>query len=116
MIDDSDIFRLWADDCVAIGSFLSVRGEPRLDAGDDALKGLVKAEGGVGSGILPLGDLRRSIALNGVVPPEVVDAGVVICDRLAFEFRMSGAGEVLRSTAGDLGGTCGRVSSFTVAV
>lgn len=77
---------------------------------------MVKVDGGVGSGILPLGDLRRSIALNGVLPPEVVEAGVVICGRLVFELRISGAGEVLRSTAGDLGGTCGRVSSSILAV
>jgi hypothetical protein len=68
--------------------------------------------------MLPLGERLRSIALKGVLPPEVVDAGVVSCGRLAFEFRMRGAGDVLRSTAGDLGGTCGRrsLSSSMLAV
>jgi hypothetical protein len=60
--------------------------------------------------MLPLGDRRRSIALNGVLPPEVIDAGVVSCGRLAFEFRMRGVGDGLRSATGDLGGTCGRSS------
>jgi hypothetical protein len=62
---------------VATGSRLSVRGDPRFDAGDTELKGLVKIVGGVWRGLLPLGDLRRSNALKGVPPPEVVVAGVV---------------------------------------
>jgi hypothetical protein len=36
MIDDSDMFRLWVELCDAIGSLLSMRGEPRFEAGDDA--------------------------------------------------------------------------------
>jgi hypothetical protein len=57
--------------------------------------------------MLPLGDLRRSNALDGVPPPEVIVAGVVSWGLLALEVRISGAGEPLRSTEGDLGGTCG---------
>lgn len=35
-MDDSDMLRLWGEGCVAMGSLLSVRGEPRADAGEDA--------------------------------------------------------------------------------
>jgi hypothetical protein len=63
--------------------------------------------------MLPFGDLRRSIALNGVPPPEVIDASVVSCGLLALEFMTSGTGEPLRSTAGDFGGTCGGSSLST---
>jgi hypothetical protein len=64
--------------------------------------------------MLSLGDLRRSNALNGVPPPEVVDAGVVSWGLLAFEAKISGAGEPLRSTKGDLGGTCGGSSKSSM--
>ena len=66
----------------------------------------MNAEGGVGRGIVVLGD-RLSTTLNGVTPLDVIDAGVKSCVLLAFEFSTRGAGEPLRSTAGDLGGTCG---------
>lgn len=65
----------------------------------------MKVEGGVGRPMPPFGDRRRSIALKGVTPPEPVDAGVASCVLLAFEFRTNGAGEPLRSAAGDFGGT-----------
>ena len=106
MMDDSDMLRLWVEECVAMGSRLSVRGEPRLDDGDGTPKGLDCAtEGGVGRGMVPFGDLRRSTALSGVAPPEVMEAGVRSWGLLVFWARIRGAGEALRSIAGDLGGT-----------
>lgn len=79
----------------------------------------MKAEGGVGKGMVPFGDRRRSKALRGVAPPDVIDAGVMSCGLLDFELRTKGAGEPFRSTAGDLGGTCGGSSRscwiFTVS-
>lgn len=60
--------------------------------------------------MLPFGDRRRSMALNGVPPPELIDAGVVSCDLLAFELRTKGVGEPLRSVTGDFGGTWGGIS------
>jgi hypothetical protein len=113
MIDDSDIFLLCDEDITAIGSRLSTRGDPRLDAGEAALNGLMNVVGGVGRG-MAFGDRRMSIALRGVFPPEVMDAGVMSCVLLAFEFSMRGAGEPLRSTAGDFGGTCGGISESPV--
>lgn len=104
-MDDSDMFLLCDVACAASGSRRSTRGDPRLDAGDAALNGFVNAEGGVGRG-MACGDRRASTALKGVFPPEVMD-GVMSCVLLAFEFSMRGEGEPLRSTAGDLGGTCG---------
>jgi hypothetical protein len=98
---------MWDEACVVIGSRFSVRGDPRFDAGEAALNGFEKAEGGVERGILPFGDLWKLIALSGVLPAEVIDAGVTSCGLLLLEFRTSGAGEALRSMAGDLGGTCG---------
>jgi hypothetical protein len=103
-MDDSDTFLLCGDTCAAIGSRLSTRGDPRLDAGDAALNGLVNMAGGVGRGMIWFGD-RLSTALIGVFPPEVNDAGVVSCVLLAFEFKTRGAGEPLRSPAGSFGGT-----------
>lgn len=66
----------------------------------------MNADGGVGSGMMLFGD-RLSTALSGVFPPDVMEAGVRSWVLLAFEFSTRGAGEPLRSTAGDLGGTCG---------
>jgi hypothetical protein len=65
----------------------------------------MKVEGGVGRPMLPFGDRRRSRALSGVPTAEPVEAGVVSCDLLAFEFNTKGAGEPLRSATGDFGGT-----------
>jgi hypothetical protein len=104
MMDDSDIFLLCDVAVADRGSLRSTLGDPRLDDGDAVLKGLVNAVGGVGRG-MALGDLRMSMALRGVFPPDVMVAGVASCDLLAFELSMRGAGEPLRSTAGDFGGT-----------
>jgi hypothetical protein len=104
MMDDSDMFLLCDVAVADRGSLRSTLGDPRFDDGDAVLKGLVNAVGGVGRG-MALGDLRMSMALRGVFPPEVMVAGVVSCDLLAFELSMRGAGEPLRSTAGDFGGT-----------
>jgi hypothetical protein len=104
MMDDSEMFLLCDAALAAMGSRLSTLGEPRLDAGDAVLKGFVNTVGGVGRGMWP-GDRRASAALRGVFPPDVVDAGVISWVLLALEVRMRGAGEPLRSTAGDLGGT-----------
>jgi hypothetical protein len=106
MMDDSDMFLLCDDMVADMGSLFSTRGDPRLDAGEAVLKGLMKVVGGVGRGIA-LGDRRLSAALRGVFPPEVIEAGVMSCVLLALEFSMRGAGEPLRSAAGDLGGTRG---------
>jgi hypothetical protein len=91
---------------VTMGSRLSTRGDPRLDAGDAALNGFVNAEGGVGRAMV-CGDRRASTALSGVFPPDVKEAGVMSCVLLALELSIKGAGEPLRSVVGDLGGTRG---------
>lgn len=109
MIDDSDMFLLCDEDLAAMGSFLSTRGDPRLDAGEAAVNGLMHVVGGVGRG-MALGERRMSTVLRGVFPPDVIDAGVMSWVLLAFEFSTRGAGEPLRSTAGDFGGTCGGIS------
>ena len=105
----SDMFRLWE----AMGSRFSTRGEARrsitLD-GDPTLKGFETAERGVGNAALAFGERRASIALSGVTPPELMDPGVISCVLLDLELRISGAGEPLRSVAGDLGGTSGGLS------
>jgi hypothetical protein len=106
MMDDSDMFLLCDEVVADMGSFLSTRGDPRLDAGDAVLKGLMNMVGGVGRGIA-FGDRRLSTALRGVFPPEVMEAGVMSCVLLALELSIRGAGEALRSTAGDFGGTRG---------
>jgi hypothetical protein len=110
----SDIFLLC--ECEAIGSRLSTLGEARPKAldGDPALKGFEIAERGVGNAALELGDRRDSRALRGVVPPDVIEAGVISCVLLVFGLRTRGAGEPLRSRAGDLGGTSGRISTPSV--
>ena len=82
----------------------STLGEPRLEAGDAELNGFVKAVGGVERGMV-FGDRRKSTALKGVFPADVMVAGVISCVLLAFELSTRGAGEPLRSTAGDFGGT-----------
>jgi len=110
MTDDSDMFLLCEEDTANIGSLLSTRGEPRLDAGEAVLNGLMNVVGGVGSG-MALGDRRVSAALRGVFPPDVMEAGVMSCVLLAFELSTRGVGEPLRSTVGDFGGTCGGSSS-----
>lgn len=54
-----------------------------------------------------LGERLTSIALTGVAPPDVADAGVVSGVLLDLELSLRGAGDSFRSTAGDLGGTWG---------
>lgn len=105
MIEESEMLRLCDGVAVAIGSFLSTRGDPRADAGDAEAKGLVKVVRGVGSGRMPLGERRLSTALSGVNPPDIADAGVISCVLLDFVLKINGVGDPRRSTAGDLGGT-----------
>lgn len=117
MTEVSDMFLL----CEAIGSRFSTLGEARRSnelEGDPALKGFEMAERGVGKAPLKFGERRVSKALSGVFPPDGSDAGVINCeDRfddnwvlLDFECKTSGAGDPLRSRAGDFGGTCGGIS------
>jgi len=114
MTDDSDLFLLWAANCEAIGSRLSILGDPRCSTaleGEPALKGFEMAESGVGSGPVTLGDRLVSKALRGVMPLEVMVAGVDSCDLLDLGLSLSGLGEPLRSDGGDLGGTSGGYST-----
>jgi hypothetical protein len=106
IMDDSEMFLLCDADVaiVAMGSRLSTLGDPRLEAGDAVLNGFVNMVGGVGRAMWP-GERRLSTALRGVLPPDVIDAGVISWVLLGFEFRTRGVGEPLRSAAGDLGGT-----------
>lgn len=97
------------------GSRFSICGDARFDDGEGTWNGLEKAEGGVGRGMTPLGDRRSSDALWGLTPPDDMDAGVMSCVLLDFEWRTRGAGEPLRSRAGDLGGTCGGSSKLVVS-
>jgi hypothetical protein len=100
--------------CEEKGSRFSTLGEPRrsnaLD-GDPALKGFDMAERGVGKAPFTRGERRDSIALDGVLPPDVSDAGVINCVLLDLECKTRGAGEPLRSREGDLGGTSGGFST-----
>lgn len=78
MTDDSDMFLLCEPIYMATGSRFSTLGEPRVALdGDPALNGFDMAESGVGNGAVTLGERRVSIALRGVTPPEVIEAGVV---------------------------------------
>lgn len=104
MIEDSDMFRLCEGPCTAIGSCLSVLGE---FLGDACRKEYDAAEDGVGRCAPVFGERRTSDALMGVAPPAVDDVGLASCDLLDLELSLSGAGEPLRSGAGDLGGTSG---------
>lgn len=61
----------------------------------------------MGSGIVPFGDRRISIALRGVPEFDDIDAGVVSWGLLDFCESMRGAGEPLRSAVGHFGGTAG---------
>ena len=109
MTDVSDILRL----CEAIGSRFSMRGETRCSKaldGDPALKGFDIADSGVGNGVFTFGERRKSIALWGVLPPDVIEAGVINCGRLDLELKVRGAGESLLPKAGDFGGTSGGIS------
>ena len=111
-MDVSDMLRL----CEAMGSRFSIRGEIRDSKaleGDAVLNGFDIAESGVGYGGFTFGDRRKSSALCGVLPPDVTEAGVVNCGRLDLEWRVRGAGEPLRSTLGDLGGTSGGSSTLS---
>lgn len=118
MIDGSDMLRLWVDDCAASGSRRSTRGEPRFDAGEEAEKGFEKADGGVGRGMMLLGDRLRSTELEGVILPDidVMDVDVVSWGLLGLVARTRGVGEGLRSTTGDFGGTAGGFSELAVVL
>jgi len=72
----SDMFLL-CEPVLCIGSRFSTLGEPRRSdrlEGDAALNGFEIADSGVGNGF---GDRRVSIALCGVLPPDVIEAGFV---------------------------------------
>jgi hypothetical protein len=111
MIDDSDIFRLCDDTCVTIGSCFSIRGEFR---GEAVRKEFEMAEEGVGSKAPVFGERLTSIALDEIALPAVADAGVVSGVLLVFELSLRGAGDPLRSIAGDLGGTWGGSTGLVV--
>jgi len=114
MMEVSDIFLL-CDAMLCMGSRFSTRGDPRALDGEAALNGFDMAEIGVGNGF---GERRVSIALSGVLPPEVMVAGVVSWVLLDLETSLRGAGEPLLKgvgeplldTDGDFGGTSGGVS------
>lgn len=74
------------------------------------------AERGVGKAPLTRGERRESIALDGVLPPDVTDAGVINCVLLDLDCKTRGAGEPLRSREGDLGGTSGGCSTTSGAL
>lgn len=93
-------------------SCFSILGEFR---GDAARKECDAVEEGVGRSAPVLGERLTSIELCGVVPPDVADAGVVSGVLLVFELSLRGAGEALRSIAGDLGGTSGGDEGFTIS-
>lgn len=109
--DDSDMFLLWDVAAVAMGSRLSILGEPRRSTaleGEPALKGLEIADRGVGSGRPIFGERLESTALEGEVPLGVViEAGVISCVLLDLEWSLRGLGDGLRSVSGDFGGTSG---------
>lgn len=104
MIEDSDMLRLCEGPCTAMGSCFSAFGESR---GDAALKECDTAEEGVGRSAPVFGERLMSAAPTRVAPPDVADPGVVSAVRLDLELSLRGAGEPLRSMAGDLGGTSG---------
>lgn len=106
-MEDSDMFRPCE---AAIGSCFSTLGESR---GDACRKGFDTAEDGVGRSVPVLGDCLMSAGVN---PPEAVDAGVCNCDLLVLEVSFKGAGEPLRSSVGDLGGTSGGFTVSTLRV
>lgn len=115
MIDVSDTFLL----CEASGSRFSTLGEARRSIaleGEPTLKGFEMAERGVGNGPLTLGERRKSAALCGVLPPDVRDAGVMSWGLLDFECKTRGAGDPLRSRAGDFGGTWGGISGASMSL
>lgn len=103
-MEDSDMLRLCDDPCANIGSCFSIRGE---FWGDAVRKEFDTAEDGVGRSTPVLGERLISAALTGVAPPGVADAGVVSGVLLDLEVSLRGAGDPLRSIAGDFGGTCG---------
>lgn len=94
------------------GSCFSVLGELR---GDAVRKELDCAEEGVDSSVPVFGERLASAALRGVDPPDVADAGVVSGVLLDLELSFRGAGDPLRSTEGDLGGTSGGNVGLTVS-
>lgn len=92
-----------------MGSFRSFLGDVCCSivlGGEPALKGLDKADKGVGSDPFTRGERLLSKALMGVPAP-----GVVSWDRLALELSLRGLGESLRSIDGDFGGTWGGSSA-----
>jgi hypothetical protein len=114
----SDMFLL-CEPVLCIGSRFSTLGEPRRSdrlEGDAALNGFEIADSGVGNGF---GDRRVSIALCGVMPPDVIEAGFMSWVLLGFEVSrrgageplLKGAGDSLRDAEGDFGGTSGGIST-----
>lgn len=112
MIEGSDILRLCEGPCVGIGSCFSIRGELR---GDAVRNEFDTAEEGVGRCAPVFGERLMSEALTGVAPPDAACAGVVSGVLLDLELSFRGAGEPLRSMAGDLGGTWGGDEELTVS-
>ena len=112
MIENSDMLRLCEDPWLSIGSCFSIRGE---FWGDAVRKEFDTAEEGVGRRAPVLGERLISAALTGVAPPDVADAGIVSGVLLDLELSLRGAGDPLRSVAGDLGGTWGGNAGFTVS-
>jgi hypothetical protein len=104
--------RLCGAPCVAMGSCFSTLGESR---GDAALKECDTAEEGVDRRVPVFGDRLISAALTGVTPPDTADPGVTSAVLLDLELSLRGAGEPLRSMAGDLGGTSGGAVELAVS-
>lgn len=112
MIEDSDILRVCEAPCEAIESCFSTFGESR---GDAALKECDIVEEGIGKRAPVFGDRLISAVLIGVAPPDVADPGVTSAVLLDLQLSFRGAGEPLRSIAGDLGGTSGGATELAVS-
>lgn len=98
------MLRLCKAPCVAIGSCFSIFGESR---GDAALNECDTAEEGVGRCAPVFGERLISAAVTGVAPPDAADTAFTSAVLLDLELSFRGAGEPLRSIAGDFGGTSG---------
>lgn len=112
MTERSDMVRLCDSIGVVMGSCFSICGESR---GDAVRKEFEMVDEGVGSINPVFGEGLTSAALSGVTPPDLADAGVVSGVRLDLKLSLRGAGEPLRSMAGDFGGTWGGNDGFTVS-
>lgn len=109
--EDSDILRLCIEAWAPAESCFSARGE---FLGEAARKKFDATEEGVGSSAPVFGERRTSDAPRGVTPPDEADAGVASSVLLDLELSWRGAGDPLRSMAGDLGGTSGGSAESTV--